>query len=205
MASSPDPAIARIDGLVSTYGFAVVSVGYGPCAEPGCEHGPSPHPWTYTVGLMAQMQPELVVMGSSLLEASAMVHEVVDRRRRGATFRHSDSFWAHDAPVMLCLHDVPDPWVQYDPSRMASWFAWNRGRYGVVPVVQQVVWSDDNDEVAFPFEEECDPAVVADQPVLSLDPFSFPEPADRATRRAARRDLGRRFPRPSPPWGPRAA
>ena len=203
MASASDPAIAHIDGLVSTYGFAVVSVGYGPCSEPGCDHGPGPHPWAYTVGLMAQMQPELVVMGSTIQEASEMVHAVVDMRRDDLALRHADEFWAVGVPVMLCVEDVPDPWVQYDPARMSAWFAWNRGRYGTVPVVQQVLWTDGDG--AFPFDEDCDPWTVADQPVLSLDPFAFPEPANRATRRAARREIGRQFPSPPPPWGPRAA
>jgi hypothetical protein len=194
MAFHDEPAIARVHGLISTYGFAVVPVGHSSCASPACGAGPAPHPWTYTVGLMATMQPELVVMGLCPVDATHLVHRVVDLRRRGLVppVDPGSSDPAHDPRhdprhdvlevdgLPVRLRPVPDEWLQYDPSRMAAWFAWNRDRrhrFGELPVVQQILWADDHG--AFPEDPSCEWHVVEQQPLLDVDPFSFPEPVRR--------------------------
>lgn len=165
-------------GLISTYGFAVVPVGHSACASPDCGAAPVSHPWTYTVGLMAAVQPELVVMGLCPTDADHVVHRLADRRRQGERLPVDEPIDVDGVPVRL--RDVPDEWLQYDPSRMAWWFAWNRSRddrFGELPVVQQIVWPDDDGR--FPDDPACEWHVVEQQPVLAVDPFSFPEPAVR--------------------------
>ncbi len=171
-------AIARITGLVSTYGFAVVPVGYGACSEPCCTEGPSATPWTYTIGLMTLAQPELVVLGLSPRRTARLVEAVADRRLEGELLVAGDSIDVDGVPVRL--EDVPDAWVQFDPGRVGLWFGWHEEgpgrRWGVgeMPVFQQLVWPDRDGW--FPDDHRCDPHVAATQPVLAADPFSVPTP-----------------------------
>lgn len=174
MAFRDEPAIARVHGLISTFGFAVVPVGHSSCPSPGCGTGPASHPWTYTVGLMAAMQPELVVMGLCPVDATHVVHHVVGLRRRHVVLPVDEPIDVDG--VLVKIQQVPDEWLQCDPTRMDHWFAWSRSRndrFGELPVVQQIVWPDDHG--VFPDDPSCEWHVVEQQPLLGPDPFSFPE------------------------------
>ena len=184
MARDIDTAIARIDGLVSEYGYCVLPIGYGHCSEPGCTEGPSPHPWTYTVGLVTLGQPELVIMGLDPWSNHEIIGSIVERRLAGDHLDVGHDLFVDVPPVRpVRLADVPEAWITHDPDRMAAWFGWNRRRHGTVPTVQQVLWADSC--WRFPGHRDHDRTVV--QPVLADDPVSFPNPANRESRRAARR------------------
>lgn len=184
MARHQNPAIARHDGPSSTYGYSVVHVGFGRCSEPGCTEGPEPFPWSYTYGLVARGQPELVIMGLDPRTNHEVIGTIVERRSAGERLHLGADVFVDAGPVRpFRLAEVPQAWVTHDPARMAGWFEWNRRRYGALPEVQQVVWPDAC--WRFPGHRDHDRSVV--QPLLADDPISFPTPGNRAERRAARR------------------
>ncbi len=184
MARHDRPAIARTDGPSSTDDFTVVHVGFGCCSEPGCSEARAPFPWSYTTGLVARGQPELVMMGGDVRTNHIVIGEIVDRRSTG---HHLDV----GADVFIDLHpvrpfrlvDAPDVWITHDPSRMARWFEWNDRRHGALPRIQQVLRPD----ACWRFPGHPDHRDAALQPVLADDPISFPPPGSREQRRAARR------------------
>jgi hypothetical protein len=184
MARDERPAIARLDGPLSTDGYSVVHVGFGYCKVPGCTCTPEPVPWSYTYGLAARGQPELVMMGLEPWVNHEVIGAIVERRSDGEELPvGADVFVELDTSRPFRIAEVPDAWVLHDPARMTKWFEWNRRRFGTLPTVQQVLWPDSC--WRFPGHPDHDPRGV--QPVLADDPISFPRTGNREARRAARR------------------
>jgi hypothetical protein len=76
----------------------------------------------------------------------------------------------------LKLVDVPFDWLATDPGRMAAWFNhYDSGPFSLhAPDVRQLLWADNVGK--FPDDPACDPRVVAAQPILKVDPYSYPRP-----------------------------
>jgi hypothetical protein len=166
--------------LIGVHGAAVQPVGYD-CMVPGCRCEPSRHPWTYTIGLVERLHPEVVAIGLPLRESVGalrdLAHELVDGHRRPP-----EEPWVREGR-WLRLDPLPHRWLSYDHARMAFWFNYY-GRTVAPPRVLQLVWSDASGR--FPDEAGCDPLVVADQPLLARDPLAVPPRLARTRRRHAR-------------------
>lgn len=164
----------RIAASVASHGFAIMAVGYGQCMEPGCCGGQrARHPWAYSIGFVERGEPELVMLGLDSEFA-----------RDGMSWVHDRSNMGFSVPVNaidplddlgLKLVDVPFDWLATDPGRMARWFGhYDAGPFSAhAPEVRQLLWADDAGR--FPDDPQCDPKVVAAQPVLSVDPISYPK------------------------------
>jgi hypothetical protein len=178
MARGLDPAIARLRAIIDRDGLAIMSVGYGPCDVPGCTEPPNPFPWTYTIGLWRSGLPELVVMGLSIELASEAILTVVDERDDGADLEEGDELAAGD--LRLRLSWVPAQWVAADPDRIGRWFAVER-RFSEPPMFEQVVVADPDGR--FPDDADHSSSFHATQPLLCVDPFSYPPRPNREQRR----------------------
>jgi hypothetical protein len=135
------------------------------------------------VGLIERGQPELVVLGLDPMSAHEGITWVADRAKKGFSVPVNMRDPLDDFDLKLV--DVPFDWLATDPSRMAMWFNhYDSGPFGsIAPDVRQLVWADDKG--VFPDDPVCDPEVVARQPLLAVDPFTYPQPA-RPRRNAAR-------------------
>ena len=165
----------RIAASVASHGFAIMAVGYGQCLEPGCCGGQrSRQPWAYSIGFVERGQPELMMLGLDSLSAHDAMSWVSDRSNMGFAVPVNAIDPLDD--LGLKLVDVPFDWLAMDPGRMALWFIhYNSGPFSTeAPSVRQILWADSVGR--FPDDPRCDPKVVAAQPVLSVDPISYPKP-----------------------------
>ena len=165
----------RIAASVASHGFAIMAVGYGQCMEPGCCGGQrSRQPWAYSIGFVERGETELVLLGLDVLSAHDGMSWVFDR----STMGFSVPVNAIDPldKIGLKLVDVPFDWLATDPGRMAMWFVhYDSGPFSSqAPDVRQILWADKSGR--FPDDPQCDPKVVAAQPVLSVDPIGYPKP-----------------------------
>ena len=76
MTNYTDPTAAYIARLVRRHGRAVMAVGTGECAVPGCDGGSREDPFAYTVGLHAHRLPELLVYGCDADAALAVLNDL---------------------------------------------------------------------------------------------------------------------------------
>jgi hypothetical protein len=180
-----------VEGKVRRHGFAVIAVGGGQCAVPGCPCADEiDEPFAYTVGLSTKGLPELVITGLEANLAGALLGQAARLMQLQGPPDDRATDQLGGIPVMY--RDVPIQWLAHDPSRLAVWWdhASNEGRRDVVPPdLVQVVWGDAAGR--FPGDPDCDPFLVEDQPVLADDPFSYPRAASRAVRRDAARRASR--------------
>lgn len=189
-ASVPEDPSPSVSDLVARWGHAVMSVGYGECAEPGCNACASPTPWSYSVGLTDSGQPELVLLGATPLAARTLINEVAHRRH------HAQLPLDHTAFVFNAFQfrvvDVPDRWIYADQSRMAAWFAHYRSPHRALPPlrIQQILWP--NGLGYLPDEPECDPLFRRRHPILREHPLSYPTIDGMAPRSARGRRPRRR-------------
>ena len=164
----------RIAASVASHGFAIMAVGYGQCMEPGCCGGQrSRQPWAYSIGLVERGQPELVMLGHTARTAHDGMSWVLDRFDMGLSVPVNAIDPLDDFGLKLV--DVPFDWLWTDPGRMAMWFVhYDSGPFSTqAPDVRQILWADNAGR--FPDDPQCDPKVVAAQPVLSIDPISYPK------------------------------
>ena len=171
----------RVAGLVRQYGFALVAVDFGQCADTTCHcHPLDADSYTYTIGLADHNVPELLVTGLSPVHALQLTTHVNDHARRGQPLAVDQAHWLGDASFML--RNVSGHWLANDPSRMAAWFTQSgrAPRSGQLPQVVQIVWGDAAGR--FPRDALCDPFVSEGQPVVADDPFGFPRRTGRPTR-----------------------
>lgn len=68
-----------VEATIEQYGHAVIAVGTGECSVPGCTCSASPVPWSYTVGLIEQGCPELVVFGLGAADACDLLNRAASR------------------------------------------------------------------------------------------------------------------------------
>jgi len=174
--------------MIQKHGHAIISVGSGECDVPGCRCVPEPVTWSYTIGLVEDDLPELVAFGLCFDDAAFMLNWAARRARcphcgvdPGTVVELGDFPIRFDAvPVEWAIDTVADP--------LGCWWAhYSVGRSAVpAPSIVQCVWADGDGR--FPDDPECDPAVVAAQPVGNrlLGDWSGERP-NRAERRAARR------------------
>lgn len=171
----------RVAGLVRQYGFALVAVGFGQCADMTCGcHPLDADSYTYTIGLVDHGVPELLVTGLSPVHALQLTTHVNNHARRGQPLAVDQAQWLGDASFML--RTVSGHWLANDPSRMAAWFTQSgrAPRSGQLPHVVQIVWGDAVGR--FPGDALCDPFVSEGQAVVADDPFGFPRRTARPTR-----------------------
>lgn len=178
MARGIDPAIALIRATIDQDGLAIIPVGHEPCDVPGCGEPAAPFPWTYTIGLWRSGLPELVVMGLTPDQAGDAILTVVDERDAGADLEEGDELVVAD--LRLRLSWVPPQWVAADPSRIAAWFE-AENRFSEPPVFEQVVVADPDGR--FPDDPDHSSSFHATQPLLCVDPFSYPRRPNREQRR----------------------
>ncbi|HUG86653.1 MAG TPA: DUF4262 domain-containing protein [Euzebya sp.] len=76
MATFTDPTAAYVARLVRRHGWAVMAVGTGECAVPGCCGGGREDPFAYTIGLHAHGRPELLVHGCDADDARAVLNDL---------------------------------------------------------------------------------------------------------------------------------
>ena len=170
-----------MDAAIETYGFYVISVGYGGCSVPGCCGPVDRHPWSYTIGLSQRGLPELVLMGLSPVSAHFALSYVANEALAGRPVPLGDRIELAGAAIKVV--EVPEEWVLTDPDRIGQWFEerFRHERTTRLPELRQVLWADA--EGAFPDECGCDPSVREQQPVLFEDPFSVPHQYQRDGRR----------------------
>lgn len=190
--------LLHVAATIMRRGFAVVAIGGGRCAVPGCDCGPSDEQWAYTIGLAEQGLPELVITGLADAHALERIEFVIDQMLTDCGLLGGATRWL--GPTRLTLTEVPDAWLTADPTRMAVWFEhYAIGRSHVeLPQVMQVVWGD-ADHVASGAAELS--AGDAFQPLLADNPYDFPRRRDRASRRQLRRSRPRRRYGPHPSQG----
>lgn len=137
---------------VRTHGCHVVSIPDG-----------NPH-FTFSVGLFANYShPELITFGLNGNSGHTIINEVRDRVAAGQRF--SDGDVADDILIdgyKVCFWYVPlEAFREYLGT--AIWL------YSKSPIpfpCLQIIWQDRNRR--FPWEDGCDPAVKADQPLLKM-------------------------------------
>lgn len=164
--SYADQQLMWIARAIATRGLAVINVGYGGCACPGCPGEPSPFPWTYTIGMVEIGHPEIVLFGLTPSAATERLNWVHDGAVDGDPLvpGADDRFGS----TRVRLDQVPMSWAndcEEDP--MGQWFHhYGAGRAVLLaPPVLQLVWSDRRS--VFPDEPGCQPKVRRSQPLLA--------------------------------------
>lgn len=158
-----DQQLMWIAEVIHSHGIAVRVVGTGQCSVPGCDCGPEPVPWAYTIGFAERGHPEVVTFGLPLEHATRAMnwvrgHEVDGEPLRPGSVDMLDGHWVRFDPV-------PTEWAMSSPYPIDNWFA----HYGIgrdwlePPEVMQLVWADHYGN--FPDDTACDPVVRAAQPV----------------------------------------
>jgi hypothetical protein len=180
----------HIATLIASHGHAVIPIGYGGCSVPGCCGPALKHPWTYTVGLVEQGHPEIVLLGLDPHSAQHGINWVAAEAKQGRPV-------PLDRPktvdgVGIKLIEVPGRWLATDLNRMAMWFNHYRPGHASVrhPDVCQLLWADAQGR--FPDDPLCDPKIVAMQPVLASDPLRFPKPKEYPRRASSSRHRAKR-------------
>lgn len=175
--------------MIEKFGHAIMCVDTGECSVPGCRCEPSPVPWSYTIGLSGDGLAEFVAFGLDqhgsvrMLNWAAAQARSPDGRVAPGGVGHLDG-----RPVRF--DQVPVGWVLDGVDPMGQWWAhYGPGRpdLGPPPVIQ-CVWADA--EGRFPDDPECDPAVVACQPVGERLLGAWTDstrPRNRAERRSRKR------------------
>ncbi len=160
-----------IDENIERCGYSVWAVGTGRCSHPDCDGGDGDAPWSYTVGRAFFGTPELVTTGLDAQSATRVTNLVGVR----APWRFESGLVFEFGPLRARLDPVGSAWLFMDLQRMAAWF-WAfqpfHERAARTPDIWQVVWSDA--EGHFPDDPRCHPGTVAAQPLLAVDPFSYP-------------------------------
>jgi Domain of unknown function (DUF4262) len=175
--------LLNISSSIVRSGFALVPVGFGGCSAPGCDCGDDDgDAWVYTVGLAELGHPELVVLGLAPVHALQLVTWIHEQHAEGDALELGAVRWFESVP--LRLDQVAHEWLAHDPDRMSFWIQhYLPGRRTLhAPPVAQVVWGDA--EGRFPDDPRCDPFVAAAQPLLAIDPYSYPAVLPRAVRRS---------------------
>lgn len=177
-----DDLFRAIDQQIDAGHWYRIGVGFG--------EDPSPTPWTYTIGLTELFgHPELCIVGMCCWTCSSeLLSAVSERVRTGALFGRSP------LPVVVGDRrgDVEVATRPVHPVALeTSWFAVWRRYYGSKPwappplEVVQIVLPDTHG--CYPWDDACDPEIVARQAMPASPPGS-----NRATRRRARRHRPRR-------------
>lgn len=157
------------------------SVGHGGCSEPGCNAEPDVERWSYTLGRFERGQPEFVVLGldpgpslelAEWADGMGQLLQALPLRWRGHLVR---------------VDPLPATWVRRDRGRIGQWFEYYGYGPGAarIPAMAQLVWADHDDR--FPDDPECDSFVVEAQPLLAVDPVSYPVPEDPRQHRSRTR------------------
>jgi hypothetical protein len=177
-------------------GFMLIMVGSGACSVPGCDCEPSDEQWSYSIGLVEQGLPELVITGLASAHALYAANFVYSEIQRGGPIVDGEVTWFDGVP--LRLDQVGDDWLDTDPGRMGQWidhYAIGRSEL-TLPAVRQIVWGDDAGR--FPDDRGCDPLVRRFQPLLADDPYSFPSlPRGRAAGKRSHPSRARTRRRPA--------
>jgi hypothetical protein len=171
--ASEDEVLFDMFGKIEKYGFTMAMVESTP-------------PWTYTIGLAAQLHPELVVTGLPAEQSVHFINHVVDRIDHGMRFdEHSPPLDIHGNVVRFGRvhteqwhHGRLDRWLRYyDALGDSCWLP----REAV-----QVLWPDKQGRYP-PDPEFCCGAGTC-QPLLDLAPTSNVNGGpNRAARRRRRR------------------
>lgn len=163
---------------IERFGYTAMVVGTGQCSVPGCDCRPEPYPYAYSLGFVEHDHPELVAFGVPLSAVNDLMDPVMAGVRAGRPLaigrehRHQ----LPDGPLVTLL-PVPDLWVRRDPGRIGAWI----DVFGPpLPNFVQVCWSDVCGHL--PWDDGCDPAVAAAQPILADDPIRYPRPPRNRTR-----------------------
>lgn len=160
--------------LIDRYGFTKLLIGSGECAVPGCDCGPDPYSYTYTLGMCDHDSPEFVTFGLPRSHVASVVDPVCSTVMKDcqAPIGREHRFALSGGPTISFVA-VPELWFDHDPHRVGAWFDLYAPR---TPEFVQICWADEQGHM--PWEPGCSPAVAAVQPVLADDPITVPPPAD---------------------------
>lgn len=168
---------------IERYGYTAMVIGTGECSVPGCDCRPEPYPYAYSLGFCGFDHPELVTLGLPLSAVNAVMDPIMAAARAGeplAVGRDQRHELAGGGPV-VSLVPVPDLWVRRDPGRIGAWI----DVFGPpLPSFVQLCWADRDGHL--PWDERCDPAVAAAQPLLDDDPIRYPKPPRNRARHLRR-------------------
>jgi hypothetical protein len=161
-----------IAAAIATRGLAVMSVGSGQCAVPGCVCEPEPRPWSYTIGLVERQHPEVVTFGLSPPAAVAVLNWVHDRDMAGTRIEPGTIERFNGVPIKLV--PVPTEWVTSEDDPMGQWFHhYGIGRASIEPPpVLQLLWADRHG--VLPDEAGCERSIEQMQPRLHEQRRSVP-------------------------------
>lgn len=142
-----DQEDARVTDIIRRYGWFIQYVGGGSCTAPGCGCGEADQPpFAYTVGLFGLGHPELLVLGVDPETAVAVLNELGERIRSGATLVVGQMITFDWWPHRIVPEEVPNPGeIVYSANRF-----YDRPDQASVPVLQL---SYDDREGRFPWEE----------------------------------------------------
>lgn len=175
----------QIASGIARHGFFVIYVGSGDCVVPGCDCGPEPLPWSYTIGLCEAMHAELVVVGLPPDAAHHVITWAYERAQVGNRLQYDVEYELDHVGVKMVA--VPPNWLAADPGRIGMWLQhYDPDQRGIaMPQFAQLVWADANG--LFPDDPLCDPRIVEMQPLIASNPIDFPPREPRALRRRAPR------------------
>jgi hypothetical protein len=189
-----DEELFSIAYKIERFGFTTMGVNTGKCSVPGCDcPPPQGPPWFYSIGMLEHGHPEVVIVGDALGHPCELLSFAFDWHHEGESlpFGRDDCMtaggatfttlaiprrcWA-ESSLVACWHNY---------YRAAGWPPMNGLR---APFVQLVV----ADEVGrFPWDDGCDSAFIARQPIIEDDATIWPL-ENRAARRADQRYRRRR-------------
>lgn len=122
--------------------------------------------FVYTIGLCSEMShPEIIVCGLQSRHAYELLKRLIARIRSGAHY-------APDQIVSDLLEDHRFAFRRVDPGQHVIRLGYAMGNYRrlgnpFLLSALQMLWADDNGRL--PFEDKCDPAVIAQQPRLDRE------------------------------------
>ncbi|MCU1361324.1 MAG: hypothetical protein JWN99_2613 [Ilumatobacteraceae bacterium] len=164
--------LARTAAAIHTHGHMIWAVGSDECSVPGCECGPDPRPWSYTVGLCQVDHPELLVFGLSPGAAHGIIEWVASQHAAGRTLPVGRHHELQFKGLPFRLLGVPTRCIDPSKSVMGQWYQYYAS-FGpiTVPDVVQVVHADRNRR--FPWHADYDRASRFGQPVLQDKPTAL--------------------------------
>ena len=102
------------DSLVSQkireYGWFIQYVGGGSCSSPGCDGGgKGGTPFAYSAGLFGMGHPELLILGTDMGTACAVINDVGARIREGADLMPGELLTFEEWSHRVTVEEVPNP------------------------------------------------------------------------------------------------
>jgi hypothetical protein len=189
-----DEELFDIAYKIERFGYTTIGVNTGTCSVPGCDCQPQSGPaWFYTIGLLEHGHPEVVIVGDTPEHACELLALVFEGHQVGESLPCGRDDLAVLAGATVTTVPIPRRCWE-DSSLVAFWhnyyrsIGWPPTNTLPAPFVQLVVADSAG---RFPWDEGCEAALVAGQPIIADNERSWPRD-NRASRRANERSQRRR-------------